>query len=636
VPGRLRRAAAAALLAAACAAAAAAAAAAPGGNAPAGDGGSASAGAALYAAHCQLCHADPETRAPPLTALRALPAASVRMSLTDGVMSTQGAALDAADLDRIVEFVAGTAAGNAAASAAPEAARCADRLPSLDPVYVAGWGFGEGQSRALGAGATAIDAGSAGRLRLRWAFGLPGTQSARQQPVVAGNTVFAASTGGELFALDRGTGCIRWQQRTLAGLRSSLALGRVGDAPALFVTDTARHVLAVDARDGALLWRIDIGLFDATLLTGAPVPHGDRVVVPLSGMETNLSRDPAYPCCKAHGAVRMLDARTGAILWTTHMTPGAKPVRVSSIGTQLWGPSGAPVWGTPTVDARRGVVYVTTGENYQDPETDTSDAVLALDLADGHVVWKFKALSGDTWNQNCGPPGTTPGPNCPLQRGPDFDFGSGVILLRDAAGRERILAGQKSGDAWALDPDVAGAVLWRTKVGAGSTFGGVHWGIAAADGLLFMPAGDIQRTPPGPGPGAGIAALDVTDGRIVWARTHAEETARAPCPFDAQRCRFYFRVSAAPTALPGLVVAPGLDGIVRLFAAADGRLLWQFDTVRDFPTVNGVPARGGSIDAGGGAVAAGDWLYVQSGYSAFGQLPGNVLLAFELEPPAPH
>ena len=78
---------------------------------------------------------------------------------------------------------------------------------------------------------------------------------------------------------------------------------------------------------------------------------------------------------------------------------------------------------------------------------------------------------------------------------------------------------------------------------------------------------------------------------------------------------------------PGAVFTGGLDGRLRAYAAEDGRLLWDFDTGRDFPTVNGVAARGGAID-GPGPTIAGGMVFVSSGYALFGQTPGNVLLAF--------
>ena len=263
-----------------------------------------------------------------------------------------------------------------------------------------------------------------------------------------------------------------------------------------------------------------------------------------------------------------------------------------------------------------------------------SDSIVALDLGDGKVKWHFQAHKGDTYNSACD--GMQPGPNCPSPRGPDFDFGAAVAIVKTPRGRELLLAGQKSGDVWALDPDANGKVVWNKRLGAGSALGGVHWGIAVADGRVYVPIADPQFPIPGYEPKPGLYALDVDDGSSVWSRP----TERG-CETDLMsyfgrtelypKCAFYFGLSAAPTVLPGVIVAGALDGKLRAFAAADGNVLWSFDTVREFDAVNGVPAHGGSVDAAG-AIAVGDMLYAQSGYSLFGQLPGNALLAFRVKP----
>jgi polyvinyl alcohol dehydrogenase (cytochrome) len=352
--------------------------------------------------------------------------------------------------------------------------------------------------------------------------------------------------------------------------------------------------------------------------------HGERVIVPISSFEVGMARNPQHECCRTHGAVRALDARTGEILWTTAMAEPATPRGESSIGVRQWGPSGVPVWSTPTIDAERGRVYVGTGQNYSRPATGLSDAIIALDLESGAIVWHRQTYANDVWNSAC--TGRNAGPNCPADPGPDFDFGAAVILAQTSQGKDILLAGQKSGVVFAFDPDADGELLWQTPVGAGSALGGVHWGITVAGDRLFVPIADPAFPRPGYQPQPGLYALSLDDGRVLWAARPAET-----CGLAAPACRFFFRLSAAPTALPGLVFAPGLDGQIRAFAAADGALLWTYDTLGLHATVNGIPAWGGSIDSAG-IIAAGAMIYAQSGYGGFGQMPGNVLLAFEIGP----
>ena len=87
--------------------------------------------------------------------------------------------------------------------------------------------------------------------------------------------------------------------------------------------------------------------------------------------------------------------------------------------------------------------------------------------------------------------------------------------------------------------------------------------------------------------------------------------------------------SAAVSAIPGVAFSGSVDGHLRAFAARDGAIVWDFDTVRAYETVNKVPARGGSLNGPGPAIAGG-MLFVNSGYAPNG-IPGNVLLAFSVD-----
>ena len=78
---------------------------------------------------------------------------------------------------------------------------------------------------------------------------------------------------------------------------------------------------------------------------------------------------------------------------------------------------------------------------------------------------------------------------------------------------------------------------------------------------------------------------------------------------------------------PGAVIAPSMDGHIRAYDVKTGKIIWDFDAVREFPTVNGIAAKGGSFASTGPTVVDG-MLYVNSGYSS---MPGNVLLAFSIK-----
>lgn len=283
------------------------------------------------------------------------------------------------------------------------------------------------------------------------------------------------------------------------------------------------------------------------------------------------------------------------------------------------GPSGAAIWSTPTLDLRRNRIYVTTGDNYSDPATSRSDAVVALDLPTGEILWARQAIQGDVFNGRCQPQGTCPGP--------DYDYGSSVILatVPDAnrpEGRDVLLAGQKSGIVYALDPDANGAILWETRVGEGGVNGGIQWGMAADGQNVYAANSDVLRRPGAtydPEQGGGLTALRIADGTQVW---HADPE---PCD-DKPGCSP--AQSSAVTVIPGIVFSGSLDGHLRAYSSETGAVVWDFDTARSFETVNHVEASGGGID-GPGPVVANGMVLVGSGYERTGGMGGNVLLAFE-------
>lgn len=583
---------------------------------------------ALFAEHCARCHTDPENReAMRLTAMARLNPAHVLFTMTNGVMKPQAEGLDFGQMLEIAQFITG-----AREPWVPEPdAFCAERTPDTHPV-IGRWAVTETSSAALPEGVSGIHAGNVNSLRLAWAFGLPDVADARSQPGLTEDSLFLAATSGHLFALDRESGCIRWHSTPPAPPRTALTFGTVRGAAALFYGDMEAHVNAVDALTGAPLWRVDASVSEHTMLTGAQIQHDGRLIVPVSLYEVGLAANPRYECCRSHGAVLALSADSGARLWTTPTTAPATARELTAAGVQSYGPSGVPVWSTPTVDARRGLIYVGTGQNASLPATEYSDSVLALDLETGAVVWHFQAIAGDAYNMACDQ--RPPGPNCPKWRGPDHDIGAAVVITRDAAGRERLIVGQKSGDVYALDPEDQGRMLWQRRVGAGSALGGVHWGLAVSDGVIYAPVSDPPYPIPNYRPAPGLYALAVDDGGLLW-----ESPVRRGCETNLfeyfgrdtlyPECSFFYGLSAAPLVVNDLVFAPALDGRLRAFAREDGRVAWSAETIRPYRTVNGVEAHGGAMDVAG-VQAAGDMLYVQSGYAQFGQLPGNVLLAFTL------
>lgn len=598
--------------------------------------------ATLFRTACATCHEVPETKAPPTATLRQLPAARILMAMELGKMQPQAAGLapqQRVDLSRWL----------AAEEDAKRDAWIAERACAREtPVPVTGrgnWGLGRDNRRE--AVDVAIGRGNLDDLELQWSVALPAVTTMRSQPVVAGDTVFLGSKGAHLLALDRRSGCVRWSLATDAPVHSALTLDRTPDGVAtLFFADELAMVYAVDATTGRLRWRERVKWFPTSIVSGPVAYHDGRLYVPLSSFEVAAAGLPTHECCRSHGGIAALDATTGKALWRYDTTPHAVRTTVTRDGTQLWGPSGAPVWNSPTVDATRGVLYFGTGQNSSSPATDTSDAIIALDLATGERRWIFQALADDAWNAAC----LSGGASCPVENGPDFDFGAAVILLRRPEG-DLLLAGQKSGEVFALDPDRKGAVVWRRRVGSGSSNGGIHHGMATDGQRVYVPVADPERRIAGYVPKPGIYALDVDDGELLW--SHPVERG---CVFDpadapliglaemaqgkAQRspwpaCSYYYGPSAAAVVANGIVYAGALDGRLRLLDADSGQALRVIETNRPYRAGNGIDGHGGAIDVGG-AIVEGNQLFVLSGYGMFGQMPGNMLLVYGLRaaPPA--
>lgn len=582
-------------------------------------------GARIFADECASCHTSAgDERTPGTELLNQLSPRAIVASLEDGVMRAEGAALSPRQRIRVAEYLAGRAHVE---ESFPAAAYCADAgwFP-LDVGTVSWMGFGGNLS---GTGfqpprKAALDAADVPGLQLRWAFAFPDAGQVRTSPAVAGAHAIVAGPFGDVLALDARTGCIRWRFDADAGVRGAVLVGDGPDGgPAAWFMDSRTNVYALDVESGALLWKSRVGWHPAAYGTGSPALHDGRLYVPISSLEVVLAGDPGYECCTSSGAVAAVDALTGETLWYHRIIPGyPEATEANAVGTPQWAPSGAAVWSSPTVDPRRGLVYAGTGENLNRPTTGNSDAVVALDMETGELAWSFQATSDDAFNMACTQMRNRE--NCPDPVGPDLDFGMAPMLVARPDGREILVAGQKSGTVWALDPDAEGAVLWSTQVGKGSMLGGIHWGMATDGRLAYAPSADrnavITDLNPEHERAPGLYALDLMTGEVVW---------NAPAPESGcegkERC--YAAISAAVTAIEGIVFAGGLDGIIRAHSAMDGAVVWEFDTTEVLQSSNGVPARGGAID-GPGPVVAGGMLFVNSGYGTFGQMPGNLLLAF--------
>src|ERR1700730_1762274 len=598
-------------------------------------------GQTVFATRCKSCHEPAVERAPTRAELAFRTPGDVVTALTTGVMAPMAKGLSRPEIEAVALFVAPGQLGNVGAdqmctSNAPIKAGASD-WPTLGP--------DENSSRFQPN--PGFRAAEVPRLKLKWAFSVPGGG----QPIVVGDWLFITNRVGKFYALDAKSGCVHWAIED-ASSRTTPMVIRSAISPsgwATFVGVGKRVVRAFDAQTGKEIWHSEsLENHMASNITGTPVVSGEQIFVPLSSSEEVVAMQPNYSCCTFRGSLVALDLKTGQKQWQTYMiTEPLGPTRKNANDVQMQGPAGAPVWASPTVDAKRGLVYVVTGDSYTDAATEGDDAIMALDMKTGKLRWRNQVTTQDNFIVGCSGPMKVA--NCPSPTGPDFDFGATPVRVVRGA-REILIAAQKSGVVYGIDP-ASGHTLWKTQVGAGSPLGGVEWGIGADGKYVFVPVSDIGEifdeigvaagAPPSheyKSPGKpGLSALDPFTGKVAW-YTPAPS---APCHYAGDRSKDYAKgacvraQSAAPAVMPGIVFSGTLDGWFRAYDASNGKVVWQFSTTaQTYSTVNGNQAQpGGGID-GMGPTIAGGMIYTMSGFNGAARTGSNginVLLAFSVD-----
>jgi polyvinyl alcohol dehydrogenase (cytochrome) len=581
-------------------------------------------GQGLFIENCSNCHknANEAPKARSQQTLMHMTPEAVLAALTTGPMAVQGQSLTDPQKRLIAIYLGGRPLGSAEAGDAKTMPnRCASNPDLGDPLAGAawnGWGVDIANTRFQPAKGAGLSASDVPQLKLKWAFGFPNGIHAYGQPTVAGGRVFVGSDTSFVYSLDARTGCIYWSYLAQTGVRTAISIGPVrgqGSAKfAIYFGDERANVYAVNAATGELIWKVLVDDHALARITGAPKLYEDRLYVPVSVAEETVSSNLHYPCCTFRGSVVALNANTGQPIWKSYTIPERpKPVRKNSVGTQLWAPAGAAIWLSPTIDPKRRAIYVGTGDAYTEPAAKNSDAIIAFDLDTGKMLWSFQDTKNDAWMHGCEP--ESPGENCPKEVGPDWDYGASPILRTLPDGRQVLVAASKSGNVVALDPDKKGALIWKTRLAEKQpgTRGLIVFGAAADERTAYFALNQVRA----------LAALNLATGERKWI---------APLKMaDFPDRPFVFGASAAVTAIPGVVFSGGWDGVLRALSDEDGRVLWEYDTMREFTTVNGVAAKGGSMGAPGPTVAGG-MVFVGSGYvGAIGGFPGNVLLAFSPE-----
>jgi polyvinyl alcohol dehydrogenase (cytochrome) len=592
-------------------------------------------GRVLFDSHCAQCHERGVPRAPIKSLLKQMAPHSIYSILTKGAMRVQASSLSDQEIRNIVEYLTGR---NPEESQIP-LLMCRNKAPLFDSNAVpvgTGWGIDAANTRSIPAKQANMAARDVDKLKLKWSFAFPDAVDARSQPAIVGNALFVGSQTGIVYAMDARSGCVYWTFQAAGEIRGAVvyrknlvdAAGKSLGGPTLFFGDVFANVYAISAETGVSLWSMRVDDHAVARIAGTPVLSKKRIYVPLGSWgEEIAAASPDYACCTFRGSIVALDRATGFVIWKRYTipTPAVEQYR-NSLGKPHFGPSGAGIWSSPAYDETRGLIYFATGNNYSDPGDDNSDAIFAIDAESGDVKWKRQMLANDTHNDGCGGQRTV---TCPKRPGPDADFTAPPILLHRKDGKDILLAGQKSGDAFGLDPDT-GKLLWHTRTSQDPNplNGGIWYGMVGQDDRLIVPVIAI-RPYDGPPPRSidesfpaspvnGLQALNAFTGVLLWSAPVSNYCDRkAPCR----------GVMMAPVAIPGVVFAGSVDGYIRAYASRSGKVLWSFDTAQEFKSLNGDRAIGGAIMGAGAVMVANGMVYVNS---ANRQKPNSTLLAFSV------
>lgn len=575
-------------------------------------------GRPIFEENCAGCHLGGTPKAPSPAFLGMMPPDSIVKALTDGIMKTQGRSLTLEQKIAVAEYLTRTPYASYKRPAPPP--QCEGQAAKFDMSDIpAPIGWGHDNRRFVPDRVAQLPVQDVSKLTLKWAFAYPTSNRARSQPTLAWGTLFVGSQDGTIYAFDPDSGCTRWTTRISAEVRTAI----VADATTkrLYFGDLLGKVHALDAMTGKPLWSHRASDHADATITGTPTLGGGLLYIPVSSLEVVQAGDPKYECCTFRGSVLAINPETGAEVWRVWTAGEPKPFGKTSAGTQIFGPSGAPVWNSPTYDGTTNRLYFGSGENYSSPADENSDAVFAVDARTGKLLWRTQFTVKDAWNVGC----MVGNESCPAENGPDYDIASSPILIGSGA-NSILVVGQKSGQVRGLDPR-NGRIIWETRVGHGGTQGGVHFGMAADGRTVYVPINDMAdtydaRVYDAKIRGAGLHAINADTGKVLWF-SKAIDKCNVLKFCDPG-------ISAAVTAINGVVFAGHLDGMFRAYDSKTGRILWQSDTTTPVRSVDGTTAKGGSISGPGAAVWKGK-VVINSGYGAHSHMPGNALLVYEVK-----
>jgi outer membrane protein assembly factor BamB len=275
-----------------------------------------------------------------------------------------------------------------------------------------------------------------GKLGVAWNY--PTAAPVAGTPAVVDGVVYAGDEAGNFYAVNADNGRLLWQKHVVAPVTNSALV--IHDT--VVFGDIGGFIYGLDAESGATRWQIRPSpSIQQSAIWGSATQVGKYVAIGLSSNEDYNTATTQYT---ENGSVILLDPTDGSVVWQTYLI-------LDSAYAAGW--RGAPVWSTPTYDRQSGLIYVSTGNYYQEgagTEPGVCDAVIALDARTGVVRWKTQVDTGDIWNRRDFDNGSL--------AHPDADFGDSPKVYHLADGTEVVGAGSKNGSYYVMNA-ATGALL---------------------------------------------------------------------------------------------------------------------------------------------------------------------------------
>jgi polyvinyl alcohol dehydrogenase (cytochrome) len=319
-----------------------------------------------------------------------------------------------------------------------------------------------------------LGAANIGQAEVLWNFQIANA-SVSGTPAVVDGMVYAGDSSGRVWAVSASKGKPIWHTQLSGSITASalvidelVVIGVHGN----FATSGA-NLYGLDRSSGKIKWKTVLDSHPLSAIYGSATTVRKYVAVGVASNEESATMDPSYPCCTTRGSLALVDPKNGAIVWQTYTVSVPGPIQGEH--GAVFGPSGATIWSTPTFDDQLNLIYATTGNNFSEPTSNTSDAIMAFDATSGAIVWSNQRTEGDLWNFRF-----------PFsEENPDFDFGDSAQVYTLSNGRKVVGAGQKSGFYHVLDAATGEEVLDPEQFVPGNVLGGLFADSAVAKGVIY-------------------------------------------------------------------------------------------------------------------------------------------------------